>query len=184
MVPDAPTPPYPCEPHQLVVELANALLPHEGLSPPAATESDPQIAADALANAQEIPELIIFTGFLGGTISQPRVPAGEPDKQWRVLYLDWRLLTWLIVETEAIVYASRITDDKVPFNERDLIWVRADASVHRGTGHQAAETRFLRGDFTRAGDLSASLTGGTFSPSTGIFCEATTAGCCGKYTRH
>jgi hypothetical protein len=179
-------------PHPLVVKLARKLLPTETenrkdeleLAAKAAPQGAPVAPADLddayaaiLAQCQphQVPELVVFAGFLGGIIT-------HLNKEWRLLYLDWRLLTWLLVEEEEILLIEEIDDKTVPDKRRDAIWVKADASVHKGTGPQSTQSRFLRGAFTRAGEFNASLKGGTFSPATGIFCEAHTVGCCGKYT--
>jgi hypothetical protein len=134
--------------------------------------------ANALAEASQLPELVIFAGYLGGVIERD-----ADGIKWQLLYLDWRLSTWLLVQQEDIVFRKALEDHTAPFNKRDAIWVKANALITRGSGPQPVEARFLRGDFTRAGDVSASVTGGTFSPATGIFCEATTPSCCGRPTR-
>lgn len=135
--------------------------------------------ANALASADELPELIIFAGYLGGEVAR----AADSERKWRLLYLDWKLVSWLLIPEQDIVFSTQIDDPTAPFKRRDALWVNANALVKRGTGPQSVEARFLRGDFVRAGDISTSLTGGTFTPTTGIFCEATTPQCCGKPTR-
>lgn len=117
------------------------------------------------------PELSAFAGYLGGTTEAPPSTA-----TWRILYLDSKLLTWLLVQQDDILFHMRIADDKAAFNERDVIWVRADAPVGRSSGSPSV---WLSGDFTRAMDFTPPLAGGTAaSAATGIFCEALTAGCC------
>jgi hypothetical protein len=168
----------PPTPHQIVVELAGAL------NPPAVTVAGTAMPAGspgALANAAaaDLPELVSFIGFLGGTVAQP---GATPSKLWRVLYLDWRLQTWLLVEETEIVDASFVRDDRVPTTgRRDVIWVSADAWVARGGQPQSVESRFLTGEFTRADDFDAPLVGGTLAASTGVFCESKSPLCC---TRH
>lgn len=153
-------------PNELVTKLAAALKPPEVSS----------IAAeDALALAPDLPELVTFFGFLGGEVKQPG------GGSWRLLYLDLRLQTWLLVES--IVYATQIKDEYVPGEKVDVIWVRADAPVRRGSGSQPLESRFLSGNFTRAGDFDAPLTGGTMAAATGVFCAARTPLCCNRHSR-
>lgn len=134
----------------------------------------------ALATAGELPDLVAFAGFVG-----PELPyEWSGVKKWRLLYLDWRLVTWLLVPEDRIYYSARIEDKTVPDEGRDVIWVDGNARIKRGGGPQTLQARFLSGDFVRALDLRESLTGGTFTAATGVFCEAVTATCCGKPTRH
>lgn len=172
-------------PHPLVSSLAEKLVEKGARALARQSDEDTdretptkEELANGLADASDLPELMTFAGYMGGAIER------EPDgRRWQLLYLDWRLLTWLLVPQDDIVFREALADETAPFKSRDVIWVRANALVTRGTGPQSAQERFLRGDFTRAGDFAASLTGGTFSPSTGLFCEATTASCCGRRTR-
>jgi hypothetical protein len=168
------------DPHKLVAEIAGELKGTEGaeLAGLPRTPTAVQLA-DALARAEEIPELVIFAGFLGGEIARD----DDPDRKWRLLYLDWKLVSWLLVPQDKIVFRGKLGDESAPFAERDAIWVLADARVKRGDGPQSTEARFLRGDFVRAGDISSGVTAGTFTPTTGLFCEATTPSCCGRPTR-
>lgn len=179
-------------PHPLVTSLAQGLV-DRGVQPltaavvaageagplrpvVAAEEAEPAALATGLATAPDLPELVAFAGFLGA-------PVARGEEIWQLLYLDWRLLSWLLVLRDRIYHRDRITDPTAPSGRRDVIWVDSRASVSRGSGPQSIEERFLRGDFTRAGDFRASLTGGTFSAATGIFCEASTPQCCGRQTR-
>jgi hypothetical protein len=127
-----------------------------------------------LANAPSdaVPELVTFTGFLGETVRQPGTR--HPPKRWRLLYLDLRLQSWLLIEETGIVHNARVRDDTVPglVRERDVVWVRIDASVASGGGPQSVEARFLTGEFTRAGDFEASPAGGTYAAVTGDFCRS------------
>jgi len=167
-------------PHPLVEELAKALLPPAPAAQGAKGKAAPAQAATAadLAGASELPELVIFAGFLGDTVTHPGA-----GKDWRLLYLDWRLLTWLLVQEDGIVLAEKVSDETAPSGMRDVIWVKAEASVRSGSGPQSVEARFLTGEFTRAGDFEAPLTGGTFAGSTGVFCEAKTVNCCYRRSR-
>lgn len=129
-----------------------------------------QLAA-ALADNADLPELSLFAGFLGG-----QVVRGED--RWRLVYLDSRLYSWLLVQEDDILVHQRLADDHAPSGLRDVLWVRGNANVLQGSGAQSTAGRFLVGEFTRAGDFAASTSGGTFSAATGLLCEATTPGCC------
>ena len=165
-------------PHPLVKLLAKSLndagvVPAQAAAEIAEAETDAQFA-DALAKSDSLPELVSFAGFLGGRVSRER-------KNWRVLYLDSRLVSWLLVDEKGIIHREKVKDDKAPSGEHDVIWVAADAAVGRGSGAQPVEARFLTGEFTRAGDFDASPAAGT-GPSTGVFCP-TTPVCCYRTTR-
>jgi hypothetical protein len=169
------------DPNPLVVELA------EGLSRtvPALKASDDgaMAMANTLANESHLPELVTFAGFLGGTLEYIM---GREHTNWRLLYLDAKLVTWLLVPESEIVQRAKLQDRRTPFGERDVIWMAADTSVSRGTGApqpEEVQARYLRGDFTRAGDFAATINSGTFASPTGVFCEHPTPGCCGKRTR-
>jgi hypothetical protein len=133
--------------------------------------------ATAVADQDNLPDLSLFAGFLGGPVTREGAP-------WRLLYLDSRLNNWLLVPEHDIVVHERLDDDHAPSGKRDALWVRGSAMVVHGSGSRSNEGRFLVGEFTRAGDFAASTTGGTFSAATGLLCEATTPGCCwGRRTR-
>ena len=143
----------------------------------------------AYGRASNLPDLIAFTGFLGPTIDQP-VPGAQaadaqapPARTWRMLYLDLELRTWLLVEDDEILVSEKVEDHAAPSGKRDMIWVRADAPVGHGSGSPSVETRFLTGDFTRAGDFEAPPAGGTLSAATGVFCNARTASCCHRKSK-
>jgi len=130
-----------------------------------------QDLADAFAEQANIPGLSLFAGFLGGSVTRDKAP-------WRLLYLDSRLDTWLLVQQSDIIVHQRLKDENAPSGMRDVLWVNATANLVRGSGPQTGDGRFLVGQLTRAGDFAASSTGGTFSAATGLLCEATTPGCC------
>ena len=141
-------------------------------------------AAEKLVNAfakeSNLPELVTVAGYVGGILDDK---IGPTKAEWLQLYLDGKLRTWLLVEKKGIVLRSTIEDKTALGGQRDVIWAKADTSVKRGSGTQPAQSRFLSGEFVSAGDFSASLTGGTVSAATGIFCDAQTPGCCGRPTR-
>jgi hypothetical protein len=156
-------------PNALVKTLKRELLP-QGKA--AATRAGVPAPA-GLGDAAGIPQLVVFAGMLGDAIQQP---AG--GRMWRLLYLDWSLQDWLLVEERGIVNQASITDPAISPITRDVIWVDEDASVGRGNRSQSSEGQFLTGDFTRAGDFEAPVGGGTMAGSTGVFCEARTPTCC------
>jgi hypothetical protein len=126
-----------------------------------------------LARSSWLPDLVTFTGYAAEKVTWQGV-------DWQVLYTDLPLVKWLVVEDEGILYSTTVDDDASPFKKRDVIWVDEDASVGMGMGAQSNEARFLTGKFTRAGDFDSPPRGGTMAGSTGVFCEARTAGCCTK----
>ena len=116
---------------------------------------------------------VSFVGYVGDTIE-------HRGSRWTVLYLDWDLSSWLLIETAGIVARKYIPNDTgmgAPVNS-DVLWVLADAAVGRGRKALSLEGMFLTGDFTRAGDFDASAAGGTMAASTGVFCEGRSPGCC------
>jgi hypothetical protein len=133
--------------------------------------AEKQKLADAFAGQANLPRLSLFAGLLGGTVTREKTP-------WRLVYLDSRLDTWLLVQDDDIIVHERRPDANAPSGCRDLVWVDATANLLRGSGPQTGDGRFLVGELTRAGDFAASSTGGTFSAATGLLCEATTPGCC------
>jgi hypothetical protein len=141
-------------------------------------------AAQVIQGVGELPELVTFAGYFGGELADPRRP---DDKKWSLLFLDSTLSGWLLVEPDGIVHRETVTDTETPGDTRDVtrdvIWVKADASVKRGHRPQTPEGQFLQGEFTKAGDFDGAPTGGTLSAATGIFCEAQSPSCCGPRTR-
>jgi hypothetical protein len=139
--------------------------------------------ANELANDPTFPTLYTFAGYLGGVVDQK----GPADATWQLLYLDAKLLTWLLLDVDSVVYTNTVTDDTSPFGSRDYVWLESDASVSQGEGpiqRNEVQARFLRGDFVSTGDFAASMMAmaGTFAPTTGPACPLT-PGCCGIRTR-
>jgi hypothetical protein len=149
-----------------VNSLVTAVKAAAGSGPPAAGTTASSTAATSTS------PLVTFTGYLGDSLNWPS------GQRWRLLYLDLRMDCWLLVEESGIVDAQSVRDDSAPSGLCDLIWVKADAAVGMGRGSQSDEARFLTGQFTRAGDSEASLTGGTLAAPTGVFCGASTVSCC------
>jgi hypothetical protein len=127
--------------------------------------------ATAFASQANVPGLTLFAGYIGGSLSRDGAP-------WRLVYLDSRLDSWLLVPERDIVVHQRLRDANAPSGRRDLLWVDATANLLRGSGPQTSDGRFLVGQLTRAGDFAASTGSGTFSAASGLLCEATTPGCC------
>lgn len=126
------------------------------------------------ATSTSLPELVTFVGFVDGYVTAPWASNAE----WLLMYLDSQLQQWLLVEASGIQDSDKIVNDVAPAAERDVIWVRRNAAVGRGTGTQSDEARFLTGEFTQAGDFAAAPGGGTMAASTGEFCGGGTALCC------
>ena len=161
-------------PHPLVTELAQKLGAHGselataaskfaeaaqeagGEAPPAAAHE----LADVLARQPDLPALMNFAGFLGGTLDDKK---GVTKSRWRLLYLDVKLLTWLLIREEDILLSLRVGDADAKVEKRDVVWLKTDASLSHGSGPippDEIQARFLRGDFTRAADVAATLTDG------------------------
>jgi hypothetical protein len=165
--------------HELVTELAKGLKPPKvkagsiRAAPDVPAKEIPADSALALAYASNLPEAIVFAGFLGDVVERP--VGGD----FQVLYLDLELSEWLLVEDSGILAHGQIRDDAVPFNQRrDVIWVKADAAVGRGSTSQTVEAQFLTGEFTKARDFEGPPAGGTLAAATGVFCQARTPSCC------
>jgi hypothetical protein len=157
-------------PNALVRKVTRELLP-----PAQAAAQRAGLAKPAdFGEATGIPQLVVFAGLLGASVVKP---GGGGD--WYLLYLDWALADWLLVEERGIVHRQTITDPAISPLTRDVIWVHEDASVGLGSRSQSKESQFLIGEFTRAGDFEAPVGGGTMGgASTGVFCEARTPTCC------
>jgi hypothetical protein len=156
--------------NEIVNDVEGELLPHARLT----REGEP---AGMLAEASGMPELVVFAGFLGDVVTKP-----HSDEDWRVLYLDLALTTWLLIEARGILNFKSIGDPLLQPIERDVLWVDKDAVVGRGHGH-SIEKQFLTGEFTRAGDFEAPPDGGGSGAATGVFCEARTPSCCYRLSR-
>jgi hypothetical protein len=135
--------------------------------PATATEND---LATELANQADRPDLTLVAGLLGGPITYD-------NRDWRLLYLDSRLYTWLLVPEADIIACERLGDDSAPLGKRDMLWINHSAPVVHGSGFGPNEQRFLVGEFTRAADFAPETRGGTFSAASGLICDATTPSC-------
>lgn len=187
---------YP--PHPLVTLLAQGLgktvdelapaaegfkTAQEGRAGDAAMAEAAQELADALARQPDLPALMNFAGFLGGVIDDED---GVTQTRWQVLYLDVKLQSWLLVKEDDILLRLEVGHEEAErYEKRDVIWLKTDASLSQGSGPiqpDELQARLLRGDFTRAAEVAASLTDGPVSAPTGAFC-APTPQCCGRPTR-
>ncbi len=147
-----------------------------------------RLYSQALADSSGLPALVTFAGYLGATLQKDdkvRPVVGSPYRGlWSVLYLDTRLWNWLLVRTDGIVFRDAIFDEKAPCKQRDVLWVTADTAVGLGDGSLAVEAQFLTGTFTQAGDFDdRPAGGGTLTAATGVFCEASSFGCCLRKSR-
>jgi hypothetical protein len=135
-----------------------------------------------LFNLGEIPDLVTLAGYLGGAVD---VALRGPSETWQILYVDLALQNWRLIPADDIVLHDRMDDDDSPFKKRDLLWVNADAQTARSEAPPRPEVqaKFLRGDFTRAGDLTPPPIGGARPAATGVFCDVITARCCTKTVR-
>jgi hypothetical protein len=162
-------PPVPRQ-HPLVGRLAGAM-PAPGAAPAGVPAAMPA--------APGLPEIVTLVGFVSGTVPNPAT-----NSNWLLLYREWRMTTWLLVEGAGILHYDTVPDDEAPGGDRDVVWVTRDTAVGRGSGPQSIEARFLTGDFTRAGDFDPSEIGGPSSPSTGVFCPTTPLCGCTKRSRY
>jgi hypothetical protein len=140
--------------------------------------------ASGLAGAPALPELVTLVGYISGTIKHAAAGATAAGTDWVLVYRDWRMTTWLLVEGAGILHHEKLLDDRTDNRARDVLWVRRDTAVGRGSGPQSDEARFLTGQFTRAGDFDQLETGGQSSPETGLFCPTTPLCNCGPRSRY
>jgi hypothetical protein len=161
--------------HRLVTTLAECLEPQgiesKGIAPG---------TAKALSHASNLPQLVVFAGFLGDSAEHP------DGKAWQVLYVNMALTDRVVIEEDGILQCVKVYDETVPKDfgqERDMLWVKADAAVGQADASQSVQAQFLSGGFIRAGDFEAPLAGGTLAAATGVFCEARTPSCCRYYSR-
>ena len=123
----------------------------------------------ALPPATALGELVTLVGFIDGTIVNP-----ASGNKWVLVYRDWRMITWLLIEAAGIHHLDTVPEDGVNTDfARDVVWVGRDTAVGRGSGPQTDEARFLTGEFVRAGDFDYSETGGQSAAETGLFCPNT-----------
>jgi hypothetical protein len=161
-------PPVPRQ-HPLVQQVAGAL---PGPAPIAPGQ------ANALPAAPALPELVTFDGFVSGNVQSPS------GTNWLLVYREWRMITWLLVEGSGVIHLDRLQDGDSPGGDRDVLWVTRTAAVGRGSGSQSDEARFLTGQFIRAGDFDPTETGGASAAETGLFCPRTPLCNCGPRSRY
>ena len=144
------------EPNKLVTTLGK--VGPEALLPDAAAAAVRQIAP-ATFRPSDSPERRSFVGVVGSSFEA----LGEP---WCVLYLDWDLKTWLLIQARGILGREELQEPGTP--PQDVLWVKGDAAVSSGSDALSLEGLFLMGNFTRAGDFDVeALTGGTQAAGTG-----------------
>ena len=122
-------------------------------------QADELGATAALAASPDVPEFVTFDGYLGATITHPSGAPPDDFNQWCVLYRDLALRSWLLVEKAGVVRRLALDDKNVTEDPRDVIWVKAETAVGRGSGSMSNEAKFLTGVFTRAGTLEAGPSG-------------------------
>ena len=130
-------------------------------------------------DAPDVPELVTLVGYISGKVTNP-----ASDTEYLLVYRDWRMTAWWLVEGTGILQVAQVPEDGDPNRARDLIWVGRDTAVGRGSGPQSAEARFLTGQFTRAGDLASPEAGGQSSAETGLFCPTTPLCNCSYRSRY
>jgi hypothetical protein len=130
-------------------------------------------------DAPDVPELVTLVGYISGKVENP-----ASNNQFLLVYRDWRMTAWWLVEGTGILQVTTAPEDGDPERARDLIWVDRDTAVGRGSGPQSAEARFLTGQFTRAGDLESLELGGQSSSETGLFCPTTPLCNCSYKSRY
>jgi hypothetical protein len=162
-------PPIPRQ-HPVVGRLAGAL---PGPAPIAPGQ------ANALPAAPSVPEMVTLVGYVSGNLANPATRSN-----WVLVYHDWRMITWLLIEGTGILHLDTVPEDGDPARARDVLWVGVDTAVGRGSGPQSDEARFLTGHFTRAGDFNQWDTGGQSSDQTGLFCPTTPLCNCGPRSRN
>jgi hypothetical protein len=159
------------KPHPLVYDVGRELINkgHPGLLASVAAGMNP---AEGLAEQTDQPDLRLFAGFLGAPVINP-----NDGTQWRLVYVDPRLYSWLLVPDNDVVAWERVNDPTAPSGKRDMLWINDTAQLVYGSGFGPTARRFLTGDLTRAADFAPQTRGGTFSAASGIVCDATTPNC-------
>jgi hypothetical protein len=171
---DAATEPRPATSSDEAADRLPDLAGEEQLGEQRDDSRSPLHLGSALAG-REPPDIITFAGYLGDLVR-----GSTGDAPWRVLYLTLELNSWLMVREESILLHDRLADATAAFGQRDVIWVEATAEILRGSAPPAkvvAQKEFLTGDFTRAADFAASVSGLSGSAQTGLFCGAATPLC-------
>ena len=156
----------------------NELVAELGAPTPSSGELDSafETRANAVTPDANASSVVTFEGYLGGS-------AGGDRAEWAVLYLDIQLERWLVVEKGSIHRWEQVQDRDWDGRSRDIIWVYKDAVVGTGRGPVTTETRFLIGEFTRAGDVDAAPAGGALPASSdGVFCPRS-PNCCPYHSR-
>jgi hypothetical protein len=145
-------------PNQLVFDLAKdgpEVLP--GATPTAAIMN----IVPAAFTPVESPKRYCFVGFVG-------TPFRAFNRDWCVLYQDWELETYVLIEQDGVVRREMLPQVTGEPAAKDALWVKAETAVSSGHGALSIEGLFLMGNFTRAADFEVeSLLGGTAAAATG-----------------
>ena len=65
-----------------------------------------------------MPELVTLVGYVGGTVANPAT-----GNNWLLVYRDWRMITWFLIEVGGIVHLDTVPEDGDPSRARDVLWV-------------------------------------------------------------
>src|SRR5262245_3491766 len=124
-------------PHKLVVAAAKGLASAVGGDLQTAVTGDAthEDLATMFANQANLPGLIVIVGYVGA-----KIPQGTAT--WRLVYLDARLDSWLLVDESNIVVNEKLKDPEAPMGEYDVLWINATANIMRGSGPQTNDARF------------------------------------------
>jgi hypothetical protein len=140
----------------------------------------PDAQINAFGTPPDTPPIVTIAGYLGGCVANPH---DDSSPWWQVLFLNSTVSKWVTIRIDDILLHSRMQDPTAAFNERDVLWVKADAPMGEGDASMPSEAPFLAGGFVRAGDFSTSLTPFTTASASGLLCEAITPGCCTPKSR-
>jgi hypothetical protein len=157
------------KPHPLVVDVGTELAGKGKLGAKLAQKPTDEQLAWAVANEHDQPDLKLISGFVGAQIKR--------GANWRLVYLDSLLYTWLLVPEDDVIASQRLKDPNAPSGERDMLWVNRTAKFVYGSGFGPDDRRFLVGELTSAADFKPERRGGAFSAASGLLCDATTPDC-------
>jgi hypothetical protein len=161
-------------PHPHLLDLGRRLH-EEGKLPEEPADAD--AAAHAIADLPDQPDEMLIRGFVGAQTE-------HGGKNWRLVYLDSVLRTWLLVPENEITAFERVDDPEAPSGQRDMVWINRGAQMVRGSGFGPIARRFLVGELTLAADFAPETSGGTCSTACEPTCMPTTIAPRCYQTRH
>jgi hypothetical protein len=159
-------------PHPLIQALAKGLLTppdQDALAAAKSAAEKPDVSVFTVtqfATRSDVPEVVALDGYFGGKVN-------EGGAYWWVLYQAIDASEWLLIRRSDMVFWECVKHKPAPFGEYNRVWVRKDARVVEGTGHQTPQSRYLNGDFTSAADLKPAVDEGTYGSPTGPYCACT-----------